>query len=68
MIVGSVFSFYSGNAEVFIFTISLVAGLAGLKTWSEGLTRRRRIDKWSGSYNEYDNFDEQNPKSFDEIG
>jgi len=70
LIVGSIFAYIFGNSEVIIFTLSLSGGLAGLKSWSEGLTRRRKIDKWNGNYNSYDDYDtnSNSNKPFDEIG
>lgn len=44
LILGTIFSFIYKNPEVIIFTLSLSSGLAGLKTWSEGLTKRKEIN------------------------
>jgi len=45
LIVGSIFSYLNHNPEVMIFTLSLAGGLAGLKSWSDGMTKRKEIDK-----------------------
>lgn len=44
LIVGCVFAYMYGNAEVIIFTLSLAAGLAGLKNWSDSRTEQKRIE------------------------
>jgi len=77
LIVCGVYSFLYGSAEVLIFGISIAGGLHGLRSWSEGLTRRSEMQNrqnWGGGggyYDEYncddDNYDEkQNP--FDDVG
>lgn len=43
LVVGGLFAFLNKDAQVMIFTISLSAGLTGLKTWSEGLVKRKEI-------------------------
>ena len=45
LIIGSIFSFYFHEPDVMIFTLSLSGGLTGLKSWSEGLTRRKELQK-----------------------
>lgn len=40
LLVGSIFSFINKDANVMIYTLSLSAGLAGLKAFSDGLTER----------------------------
>lgn len=45
LVLGTIFAFINHNPEVMIFTLSLSGGLSGLKSWSDGLTRRREIDK-----------------------
>ena len=76
LVVCSVYSFLYESAEVLIFAISIAGGLHGLRSWSEGLTRRREIQhrNWGGGepyYNDYDydydNYDEKQ-KPNDEIG
>lgn len=44
-LVGTFYAFFFKESEVMIFSFSLSAGLMGLKTWSEGLTQRKQIDK-----------------------
>lgn len=67
LIIGTIFAFVYNNSEVIIFTFSLSAGLLGLKTWSEGLTRRH-MDR--NRRNEYiydrESYDYQKP--IEEIG
>lgn len=41
LLVGCIFSYIYNSSEVIIFTLSLSAGLAGLKSWNDGLTDRR---------------------------
>ena len=44
LLLGVIYAFINKDSEVFIFTISLSAGLSGLKSYSDGLTRRKEID------------------------
>jgi 5-bromo-4-chloroindolyl phosphate hydrolysis protein len=70
LIIGGIFSFLYNNSEVLIFSISLAGGLAGLKSWSEGLTRRKEMEM--NNYNDYKdddyNYNNQKSKKYDEIG
>lgn len=44
LIIGTVYSFYTKNAEVLIFTASLSAGLLGLRNWNDTRIRTREIE------------------------
>jgi len=64
LITGTIIAFVLKDAAVFISSAALSAGLHGLRSWSEGLTRRRELDH--RRYNNYDGYD--NDKPYDEIG
>lgn len=70
LIIGSTFAFIFNSSEVIIFSLSLAGGLAGLKTWSEGLTRRKHISSGRNDQYDYNNqndyYNYQRPK--DEVG
>lgn len=50
LIVGCIFSYIYNSSEVIIFTLSLSAGLAGLKSWNDGLTDRRKMKPEKDDY------------------
>jgi hypothetical protein len=71
LIIGGIFAFIYNSSEVIIFSISLAGGLAGLKSWSEGLTRRKGMETNYNDYNYRDNdynYTNQKSKKYDEIG
>lgn len=45
LIIGTIFSFLYKNPEAMMFSLSMAGGLTGLKTWSEGLTKRKELQK-----------------------
>jgi hypothetical protein len=59
LLVGCIFSYIYNSSEVIIFTLSLSAGLAGLKSWSDGLTDRRKMEpprkrRYDDDYDDYE--------------
>lgn len=69
MISTLLFSFLFGNSEVIIFGISIAAGLHGLTSWSDGMTKRREIGNRRWRSERYDDdYEYERQRPIEEIG